>query len=234
FAVLLARIRAQLRQHEASEDAVFTIGPYTFRPSSKILLNPKGNKVRLTEKETAILRYLYRAGQRPVSRETLLQEVWGYNSAVTTHPGETHIYGLRQKVEKDAASPAILVTEAGGYKLVPYRRPPWPSTTTLPFSNACRRSVSWDGRRCAFWRSARRPATSMAGGGCSTPATRARAGSWSRPADSSCHRRGAARTSRSVRARFLERSRCSPRPSVRRPPRRSSPRPCSSFRGRFS
>src|SRR2546425_4364311 len=71
FAVLLARIRAQLSQHEASEDAVFTIGPYTFRPSSKILLNPKGNKVRLTEKETAILRYLHRAGQRPVSRETV-------------------------------------------------------------------------------------------------------------------------------------------------------------------
>jgi DNA-binding response OmpR family regulator len=119
FAVLLARIRAQLRQHEASEDAVFSIGPYTFRPSSKLLLNTKGNKVRLTEKETAILRFLYRAGQRPVSRETLLQEVWGYNSGVTTHTLETHIYRLRQKVERDAASPAILVTEAGGYKLVP-------------------------------------------------------------------------------------------------------------------
>jgi DNA-binding response OmpR family regulator len=119
FAVLLARIRAQLRQHEASEDAVFTIGPYTFRPSAKVLLSPKGNKVRLTEKETAILRYLYRAGQRPVSRETLLQEVWGYNSGVTTHTLETHIYRLRQKIEKDAATPAILVTEAGGYKLVP-------------------------------------------------------------------------------------------------------------------
>jgi DNA-binding response OmpR family regulator len=119
FAVLLARIRAQLRQHEASEDAVFAIGPYTFRPSSKLLVNPKGNKVRLTEKETAILRYLYRAGQRPVSREILLQEVWGYNSGVTTHTLETHIYRLRQKVEKDATSPAILVTEAGGYKLVP-------------------------------------------------------------------------------------------------------------------
>jgi DNA-binding response OmpR family regulator len=119
FAVLLARIRAQLRQHEASEDAVFTIGPYTFRPSSKLLLNPKGSKVRLTEKETSILRYLYRAGQRPVSRETLLQEVWGYNSGVTTHTLETHIYRLRQKIEKDAAAPAILVTEAGGYKLVP-------------------------------------------------------------------------------------------------------------------
>jgi DNA-binding response OmpR family regulator len=119
FAVLLARIRAQLRQHEASEDAIFNIGPYTFRPSSRLLLNPKGNKVRLTEKETAILRYLYRAGQRPVSRDTLLQEVWGYNSGVTTHTLETHIYRLRQKVERDAANPAILVTEAGGYRLVP-------------------------------------------------------------------------------------------------------------------
>ena len=119
FAVLLARIRAQLRQHEASEDAVFTIGPYTFRPSSKLLMCPKGSKIRLTEKETAILRFLYRAGQKPVSRETLLQEVWGYNSGVTTHTLETHVYRLRQKVEKDAASPAILVTDAGGYKLVP-------------------------------------------------------------------------------------------------------------------
>ena len=118
FAVLLARIRAQLRQHETSEDAVFTIGPYTFRPRLKLLLNPIG-KVRLTEKETSILRYLYRAGQRPVSRETLLREVWGYNSGVTTHTLETHIYRLRQKIEKDAAAPAILVTEAGGYKLVP-------------------------------------------------------------------------------------------------------------------
>jgi DNA-binding response OmpR family regulator len=119
FAVLLARIRAQLRQHEASEDAVFAIGPYQFRPSSKLLTNPKGGKVRLTEKETAILRYLYRAGQKPVSRETLLQEVWGYNSGVTTHTLETHVYRLRQKVEKDAANPSILVTDAGGYKLVP-------------------------------------------------------------------------------------------------------------------
>jgi DNA-binding response OmpR family regulator len=120
FAVLLARIRTQLRQHETSEDAVFTIGPYTFRPSSKmLLLNPQSSKVRLTEKEISIPRYLYRARQQPVSRETLLQEVWGYNSGVTTHTLETHIYRLRQKIEKDAAAPAILVTETGGYKLVP-------------------------------------------------------------------------------------------------------------------
>src|SRR5258708_2391046 len=76
-------------------------------------------KVRLTENETAIVRFLYRDGQLPVSRETLLQEVWGYNSGVTTHTLETHIYRLRQKIEKDAANPEILVTEAGGYKLVP-------------------------------------------------------------------------------------------------------------------
>ena len=120
FAVLLARIRTQLRQHEASEDAVFTIGPYTFRPRSKmLLLNPNISKVRLTEKEVSILRYLYRAGPRPVSRETLLQEVWGYNSEVTTHTLETHIYRLRQKIEKDTTAPVILLTETGGYKLAP-------------------------------------------------------------------------------------------------------------------
>ena len=117
FAVLLARIRTQLRQHEASEDAIFAIGPYTFWPASKLLLNQEGSKLRLTEKETSILRHLYRAGERPASRERLLQEVWGYNSGVTTHTLETHIYRLRQKIEKDAAAPAIVVTAAGGYKL---------------------------------------------------------------------------------------------------------------------
>jgi DNA-binding response OmpR family regulator len=119
FAVLLARIRAQLRQHEASEDAIFTIGPYTFRPRSKLFVNPKGKKVRLTDKETSILRYLYRAGQQAISRETLLREVWGYNSGITTHTVETHIYRLRQKIEEDAAVPVILVTESSGYRLVP-------------------------------------------------------------------------------------------------------------------
>jgi DNA-binding response OmpR family regulator len=119
FAVLLAHIRAQLRQHEGSEDAIFAIGPYTFRPGSKLLLSPKGSKVRLTEKENSILRYLYRAGQRAVPRETLLREVWGYNSGVTTHTLETHIYRLRQKIEQNAAAPTTLVTEASGYKLVP-------------------------------------------------------------------------------------------------------------------
>ena len=119
FAVLLARIRAQLRQHEQSEDAVFTIGPYSFKPAAKLLLDDTGGKVRLTEKETAILKYLYRAGEKVVSREVLLHEVWGYNAGVTTHTLETHIYRLRQKIEKDPSSAELLVTETGGYKLVP-------------------------------------------------------------------------------------------------------------------
>jgi DNA-binding response OmpR family regulator len=118
--VLLARMRAHLRQHEQSEDAVFAIGPYSFRPSAKLLLDPeKKRKVRLTEKETAILKYLYRAGEKAVTRDILLNEVWGYNAGVTTHTLETHIYRLRQKIERDPAEASILVTEAGGYRLVP-------------------------------------------------------------------------------------------------------------------
>ena len=118
--VLLARVRAQLRQHEQSEDATFSIGPYNFRPSAKLLVERTGNrKVRLTEKETAILKYLYRAGDQAVGRDTLLGEVWGYNAGVTTHTLETHVYRLRQKIEKNPAEAEILITESGGYKLVP-------------------------------------------------------------------------------------------------------------------
>ena len=113
FGVLLARIRAQLRSYEASEDALFRIGPYEFRPSAKLLVDEKQKKVRLTEKETNILKYLYRAGSKPVSREELLTEVWGYNAGVTTHTLETHVYRLRQKIEPDPANARLLLTESG-------------------------------------------------------------------------------------------------------------------------
>ncbi|AQR60479.1 DNA-binding response regulator [Brevundimonas sp. LM2] len=119
FAVLLARIRAHLRSHEQSEDAVFQIGPYEFRPAGKMLLDGKGRKVRLTEKETNILKYLYRSGAKAVSREELLTEVWGYNAGVTTHTLETHIYRLRQKIEPEPGQARLLLTDAGGYRLQP-------------------------------------------------------------------------------------------------------------------
>ncbi|MFC7476213.1 response regulator transcription factor [Dankookia sp. GCM10030260] len=115
---LLARLRAQLRVFDNSEDAVFMVGPYSFRPSAKLLMEAARNrKIRLTEKESAILKYLYRAGGRPVGRQVLLNEVWGYNSAVTTHTLETHIYRLRQKIEPDPGNARLLLTEGGGYRL---------------------------------------------------------------------------------------------------------------------
>jgi DNA-binding response OmpR family regulator len=120
MAELLARLRAQLRIFENSEDAVFTIGPYTFRPAAKLLQEPTRNRrIRLTEKEAAILKFLYRAGTKPVARQVLLNEVWGYNAAVTTHTLETHIYRLRQKIEPDPSNARLLVTEGGGYRLDP-------------------------------------------------------------------------------------------------------------------
>jgi DNA-binding response OmpR family regulator len=118
--VLLARIRAHIRQHELSDDAVFTVGPYVFQPSARMLVHKDNKKkVRLTDKEAAILKYLYRAGDRAIPREALLGEVWGYNAGVTTHTLETHVYRLRQKIEREPGRAEILITEPGGYRLVP-------------------------------------------------------------------------------------------------------------------
>jgi len=118
FPVLLARIRAQLRQHEQSEDAIFQLGPYTFKPAMKILIAENDRKIRLTEKETNILKFLYRSPDGVVARDVLLHEVWGYNAGVTTHTLETHIYRLRQKIEPDPSNARLLVTESGGYRLL--------------------------------------------------------------------------------------------------------------------
>lgn len=117
---LLARLRTQLRLFESSEEAVLSVGPYTFRPSRKLLQDEaKSRRIRLTDKEAAILKFLYRSDSRPVDRQMLLHEVWGYNPAVTTHTLETHIYRLRQKIEANPANPSLLVTEHGGYRLNP-------------------------------------------------------------------------------------------------------------------
>ena len=116
--VLVARVRAQLRQFELSDDVTFQIGPYSFHPASKMLKTSGNKKVRLTEKETAILKYLYRVGDKPVPRDQLLGEVWGYNAGVTTHTLETHIYRLRQKIEPTPGATTLLVTDPQGYRLV--------------------------------------------------------------------------------------------------------------------
>lgn len=117
FSVLLARVRAHLRSFEQSEDATFMLGPYEFHPAMKLLVREDERKIRLTEKETNILKYLYRAGGKAVPRDELLSEVWGYNAAVTTHTLETHVYRLRQKIEPDPSNARLLLTETGGYRL---------------------------------------------------------------------------------------------------------------------
>ena len=127
FNVLQARLHAQLRVFENSEDAVFTLGPYTFRPAARMLHEPaKGRRIRLTAKEVGILKFLYRTGRGTVARQVLLNEVWGYNATVTTHTLETHIYRLRQKIEPDPSHARLLVTEGGGYRLDPEAVPTAP------------------------------------------------------------------------------------------------------------
>ncbi len=121
---LLARLRAQLRLYDNSVDAVFTIGSYTFQPAAKLLLTADRNqRIRLTGKEVAILKFLHKSTQPVVSRQTLLDQVWGYKSDVTTHTLETHIYRLRQKIEADPADCRLLTTVPGGYHLVKNEQP---------------------------------------------------------------------------------------------------------------
>jgi DNA-binding response OmpR family regulator len=119
FTILLARVRAQMRAHEQADDIVLRVGPYAFHPAARLLVDGKGVKLRLTDKEANILKYLYRAGDKSVTREELLAEVWGYNAGVTTHTLETHVYRLRQKIETEPGNARLLITEAGGYRLAP-------------------------------------------------------------------------------------------------------------------
>ncbi|HET7880345.1 MAG TPA: response regulator transcription factor [Acetobacteraceae bacterium] len=117
---LLARLRAQLRIYDETPDAALEIGPYIFRPAARMLHDKSGDRrSKLTDKEVAILKHLYRAEAKVVDRDMLLREVWGYATGVTTHTLETHIYRLRQKMELDPTKPAMLLTVYRGYRLDP-------------------------------------------------------------------------------------------------------------------
>ncbi len=71
----------------------------------------------LTEKEVMILSTLAQQNGRAITRQDLLDKVWGYASTVETHTLETHIYRLRQKIEEDPSTPSIIVTDENGYRL---------------------------------------------------------------------------------------------------------------------
>ncbi|AGF76531.1 response regulator transcription factor [Bartonella vinsonii] len=117
FAVLLERIRTQLRQYKQNNDAAFHIGPYSFKLKQRLLIDQGNNKTYLTEKEAAILKYLSSTHDKIVNRKTLLEQIWGYNENIVTHTLETHIYRLRQKIEKDPSNAQILITDQNGYRL---------------------------------------------------------------------------------------------------------------------
>jgi DNA-binding response OmpR family regulator len=126
---LLARLATQLRLFDTSDNAAFTVGPYTFRPAAKSLVGAdKKRRFRLTTKEMEIIKFLYRHPNRVVSRQVLLDEVWGYNADVSTHTLETHVYRLRQKMEIDPANCRLLITMPGGYQLDP--TPTWDQRTS--------------------------------------------------------------------------------------------------------
>lgn len=112
---LLTRLRALAEREEIDEVA---IGPHRLRPATKTLFDTRtGTGVRLTEREVGILTRLHAAEGRPVPRETLLGDVFGYGAGVDTHTLETHIYRLRRKIERGDEAGRVLVTEAGGYRL---------------------------------------------------------------------------------------------------------------------
>jgi DNA-binding response OmpR family regulator len=118
LAELKARLRAQIREHETSEDAVLPIGPYHFSPAARSLHEPAENRhIRLTQQEVIILKHLYRAGGRPISRQTLLHGAWRYSVDAQSHTVETHIYRLRRKIEPDPSRPYIILKDRHGYRL---------------------------------------------------------------------------------------------------------------------
>jgi DNA-binding response OmpR family regulator len=129
---LLARLRAQLRAFENSEDAILMIGPYVFRPAMRLLHDQTNNRrISLTSKETDLLKFLYRLDGCLVEANVLLHEVWGYSRNAETHTLSTHIYRLRQKMECDPAHPVLLTSVGKGYRLEAGQRPLKPHDRTV-------------------------------------------------------------------------------------------------------
>lgn len=113
---LLDRVR-MLGAARMDAGPAFSIGPYILDNINSELRHNDGHVMRLTDKEKDILLLLGAAKGGVVSRETLLEKVWAYAPNLETHTLETHIYRLRQKIERDPARPEILLTDGSGYKI---------------------------------------------------------------------------------------------------------------------
>lgn len=115
--VLLARIHTQLRQFKLSDEGRFEMADLNFVPANKTIHKMGcGQMQALTEKETTILKFLYRAFPGSATKDELLTEVWGMQNGLTTHTLETHIYRLRQKIGRLTETPIVITTQ-NGYRL---------------------------------------------------------------------------------------------------------------------
>lgn len=115
---LLEYIRYLLSKYEFSLEVIIHLGDNQFYPGSKLIMLENGQKVGLTEKETNILKFLYRSKDHLVSKEVLLNEVWSHTTNLTTHTLETYIYRLRKKISTNLSNQNIIITKKGGYQLL--------------------------------------------------------------------------------------------------------------------
>jgi DNA-binding response OmpR family regulator len=117
---LMARVQAAIRrQRRPTQSAVYRFGECEI-DFEKMTAKRGGNSVVLTSHEFKLLRFFTENPERVLSREVLLNEVWGYNSYPTTRTVDNQILKLRQKLEADPANPMHLLTIYGaGYKFVP-------------------------------------------------------------------------------------------------------------------
>ena len=114
---LIKKISAILAKISTTIDVAHNIGPFVFYPIKKIVILGEKAKIELTEKEVGILKCLINSGEEYVDKENLLKQVWDYNSDVTTHTLETHIYRLRQKLEIDPSIPRLIISKGGGFTI---------------------------------------------------------------------------------------------------------------------
>ena len=99
------------------DDISHNVGPFIFFPKKRVIKLSDQIEIELTEKEVGILKCLLSTDEEFVDRDNLLEQVWNYNPGVTTHTLDTHIYRLRQKLEKDPSIPRLIISEGGGFKI---------------------------------------------------------------------------------------------------------------------
>jgi two-component system alkaline phosphatase synthesis response regulator PhoP len=120
---LLARVKAMLRRHtnqpttQSSNDQTTQLGEFTL-DESRHEIRKRSQPLTLTPLEYNLLRFLLHHRGMTLSRETLLEKVWGYDYAGDTRTVDVHVRSLRKKIEDNPAAPRCLLTVRGiGYRL---------------------------------------------------------------------------------------------------------------------